>query len=394
MRAFRLEAPICYNTGMMKCLFLALGGLLAFAADAAVGPWDADVSDFPRRSGETGDSARILRAVEAAGKGGVVWFPRGEYAVDEMLVVSNQVSFKLHKSACLKAVREMPFVLKYFGREMEDGGHDGLQVDHNLFIRGGVFDGNGFANGALVMGVRHFTLADTTYRNGRKVGLQLGDSDLPDNVSRGYEVIANNLYFICTMPGLAGNVGFLTYIGDSHFTDLVVVDHTVGIRDCRWSNRFTRCHVWGGPVRNPKTGLPEYLPDSIAFDLHGYDAVLDDCYADTAMIGFNVCAMARLVNCGYHNNWRFRMDNPVVIWHRKHRLLVSGGRFDKASPHATPYRREAGAEELVWRDNVLECFAPGDAKELEAELRKEGQANQSSRTSGQLAEGVGAATEN
>ena len=52
---------------MMKCLFVALGGLLAFAADAAVGPWDADVSDFPRRSGETGDSARILRAVEAAG---------------------------------------------------------------------------------------------------------------------------------------------------------------------------------------------------------------------------------------------------------------------------------------------------------------------------------------
>jgi len=45
--------------------------LLVFAvsvARAAVGPWDADVADFPRTAGETGDSARILRAVETAGK--------------------------------------------------------------------------------------------------------------------------------------------------------------------------------------------------------------------------------------------------------------------------------------------------------------------------------------
>jgi len=359
---------------------LSIGILLA-----AIGPWDADVSDFPRLAGETGDSARILRAIDAAGKGGVVWFPRGEYAIDTMLVVSNQTSFHLHKSACLKAVKEMPFVLKYFGREMEDGGHAGLQVDHNLFIKGGIFDGNGLASGALVMGVRHFTLADTTYRNGRKVGLQLGDPELPDNVSRGYEVVANNLYFICNLPGLAGNIGFLTHIGDSHFTDLVVVDHTIGIRDCRWSNRFTRCHVWGGPVRDPKTQRPEYLPNSIAFDLKGYDAVLDNCYADTAMIGFNVCTMVRLVNCAYHNNWRFKMDNPVVVDHRKGDLFVMGGRFDKTSPQATPYRRGSEAGALTWHDVTLECFAPEDSKELDAVLGKQGR-NTLSPTSGRMAE--------
>jgi len=57
---------------------IALGMMFAVAqtAFAVVGPWDADVSDFPRKAGETGDSARILRAVEAAGKGGVVWFRR------------------------------------------------------------------------------------------------------------------------------------------------------------------------------------------------------------------------------------------------------------------------------------------------------------------------------
>ena len=68
-------------------------------APGACGPWDASVGDFPRRPGENGDSARIMRAVAAAGKGGVVWFPRGEYEIDEMLVVSNKTSLLLHKSS-------------------------------------------------------------------------------------------------------------------------------------------------------------------------------------------------------------------------------------------------------------------------------------------------------
>ena len=63
---------------MMRKSFCALVGTLTLAVNAAVGPWDADVADFPRQAGETGDSARIMRAVEAAGKGGVVWFPKGE----------------------------------------------------------------------------------------------------------------------------------------------------------------------------------------------------------------------------------------------------------------------------------------------------------------------------
>ena len=57
------------------------------------------MGDFPRLGGETGDSLRIMRAVNAAGKGGVVWFPRGEYDIDSMLVVTNSSSLLLHKSA-------------------------------------------------------------------------------------------------------------------------------------------------------------------------------------------------------------------------------------------------------------------------------------------------------
>ena len=370
---------------MVKKLVCALAGALTLEVGAATGPWDADVADFPRQAGETGDSARILRAMEAAGKGGVVWFPRGEYAIDAMLVVSNQCSLWLHKSAHLKAVREMPFVLKYFGRELENNGHVGGRADHNLFIKGGDVDGMGLASCAHVMGLRHFTLADTTFRNGRKVGLQLGDPSLPRSIEGGYEIVANNLYFICNLPGLAGNVGFLTNIGDSHFTDMVVVDYTVGIRDQKWSNRYTRCHVWGGPIKKVGTNEPEYLPNSIAFDLNGYDCLLDDCYADTAMIGYRVRKDARIFNCAYFNNWVFKMDNPEVLVHEGGSLIVSGGRFSKNSPHETLYRRGENAGRLIWRDNQPLNFTEGEMKDLNEELKKQGGSDKSSVNDAKLA---------
>lgn len=50
---------------------MALGILSVVGLLATVCPWDADVSDYSRRPGEIGDSARIMRAVQAAGKGGV-----------------------------------------------------------------------------------------------------------------------------------------------------------------------------------------------------------------------------------------------------------------------------------------------------------------------------------
>ena len=363
-----------------------LAAVAAFQAVAGIDCADVSVADFPRLAGETGDSARIMRAVEAAGKGGVVWFPRGEYEIDTMLVVSNSASLLLHKSAHLKAVREMPFVLKYFGRLMEAGNADSSGiVDHNLFIKGGDIDGAGLAGCAHVMGLRHFTMADSTFRNGKCVGLQFGDPKLPRAIEGGYEIVANNLYFICNKPGLAGNVGLLTCIGDSHFTDIVVVDYTTGIRDMKWSNRYTRCHIWGGIVKKAGTDKPEMLENSVAFDLRGDDAVLTDCYADTAMTGFWVRKDARIFNCGYFNNWRFKMDNPTVFRHDGGALLVTGGRFTKSSPHSTLYRRGEKAKRLIWRDNQLFNFKSDEMKELEDELEKSGETERSAASDAKLA---------
>ena len=87
----------------------------------------------------------------------------------------------------------MPFLLEYYGRELENNGYAGGVADHNLFLKGGEFNGCGLASCVHVMGLRHFTMADTTFRNGRKVGLMLGDPALPQEIEGGYEIMANNL---------------------------------------------------------------------------------------------------------------------------------------------------------------------------------------------------------
>lgn len=360
------------KTGARVVVLMALAGLGATVcgASASSGPWDADVGAFPRRADETGDSARIMRAVEVAGKGGVVWIPRGEYAIDEMLTVSNQASFLLHKSARLRAVKEMPFVLRYFGGMAGDW-RPGM--DHGLFFRGGEIDGAGLAGCANFMGLRHFTLADATFRNGRTVGVRLGYPELDARKADGYEIVAYNLYFICDRSGLAGNVGFETYIGDSHFTDLVVIDYTVGIRDRKWANRYTRCHVWGGPVKKAGTDVSEMLENSIAFDLLGADTLLDNCYADTAKVGFNVVggpvgAGTRIVSCGYYNNPRYGLEDTLVFSHQSDYLVVTGGRFTKNGKRSTLYARGEKAGSLDWRDNHVLNFAPGDTAELRRTL--------------------------
>lgn len=61
-----------------------------------------------------------MRAVQDC-QGGVLYFPAGVYEIAEMLVIRNCCSLLLHKSAVLKAVKEMPFVSSYlYGATREE----------------------------------------------------------------------------------------------------------------------------------------------------------------------------------------------------------------------------------------------------------------------------------
>ena len=177
----------------------------------------------------------------------------------------------------------------------------------------------------------------------------------------GYELIAFNLYFKCVIPGLAGNAAVWSTGGDSHYTDCVVVDYTVGFRMGRGgSNRLTRCHVWGGPL--PATepgGEREMLKNSVNFWIDGAsDTILRDCYADTGKTGFLVDGWdTHLTGCRYFNNYHFKLDDITVIDHRSGRLLVSECRFNKSNPKIRAY---TGIGTVEWRNMIYSNF-PADA---------------------------------
>lgn len=307
--------------------------------------WDRSMTDYPRLAGETSDEKRIMRAVQDCERG-VLYFPAGVYEIAEMLTIENCCSFLLHKSAVLKAVREMPFVMKIdaaasYPELHECDGHlvpsgDPDAEDWNLFLTGGYVDGAGLASCVCLNSFKHFTMRDVSMRNGKKYGLRIED----EGSMWTYELVAQNLYCKCTMPGLAGNAGISSNGGDSHFIDCIVVDYTRGFELLGGgSNRLTRCHVWGGPIPARREGeLPEMLVDSVNYVLSSYDVILTDCYADTGMTGFLITENTRLIGCSYFNNYTYQMDDVTVIDHRSGVLSMSDCLFRKTSPRATLYK--------------------------------------------------------
>jgi hypothetical protein len=228
---------------------------------------------------------------------------------------------------------------------------DGSVYDNaNLFIKGGDIDGNGLASCLAIANSHHFTIADITLHNGLKSGLCI----TRETGGHLYELVANNVYCKSTISSLAGNIGIDCQTSDCHFTDCIVVDYTKGIRSSGGANRFTRCHVWGGTVppkgmsfkawsdayalrkvlegkgewtaekerRHLALGVPEMLPNSVAFESIGPANVFDGCYADTAEIGYNINASTRMIGCNFFNNQLMGMKKSIAINHTSGKLQV------------------------------------------------------------------------
>ncbi len=316
-------------------------------------PADHTLADFPRLAHENDDAPRIQRAIDAC-PSGVLYIPAGRYEIAAPLCVKNLCSLLLHKSAILRAVKEMDFVMRVECAMQWDQSlrTPDMPEDYNLFIRGGQFDGNGLASCLVLSHYHHFTLADTTCLNGKKYGLKVDDGQ-----RYGYELIVNNLYCKTVLSGLAGNIGVYVTGGDSHYTDVVVIDYTTGFKFAEhgWSCRLTRCHVWGGPVPPPAEGeLPEMLKDSVCFDIGVGGSILRDCYADTGAVGFRIAANTSLLGCCYFSNPHFGLDNITCIKHECGHLTVAECSFNKTAEHVTLY--EGDGVNGIWSNNVLLAF--------------------------------------
>ena len=310
------------------------------------------LSDFPAKPSDADDTARIQRAVDAT-PSGVLRIPGGLYRISSTIMVTNRCSLELHKTAVLRAVKPMDYVVRVDhtkAAKLPPG--DFRNDDYNLFVIGGKIDGDGLASCLYIVGFTHFTMRDMTFLNGKETGLR---------VHGGYELIANNLYFKCVKSGLAGNCALYTTGGDSHYTDCVVVDYTIGFRlGSGGSNRMTRCHVWGGPLPPVKKGEPrEMLKDSINYWVDRASSVIfRDCYADTGKTGYLIDGWdTRMLGCSYFNNKWFGLDGIVIVKHKFGRLLVSDGGFVKNTPDVKVYE---GIGEVSWNNMMYSGFQAGD----------------------------------
>lgn len=351
--------------GVFGCLTAAL---LSTAALADACGYDLSLKDFQRLPGETTDDPRICRAIAAAKMGEIVYIPRGRYQIGAQLTITNAVSLELHPAARLQAVAPMDFVLRY---DAEPPCGNLKRRIFNYFVRGGEIDGNGFAGCFNINSSWHFNVSDMTMRNAKTVGFQIGR---PDN-RQGGGINARNLFLFCDKVGMQGNVGVWCLGGDMTITDVCAIDHTVGVRDSGTGNRWTRIHVWGGLVQDPVTHKAVMLENSIGFDLDGSaDALLDNCYADTALIGFRVNGAAtRLHKCTYFNNPGCRLDHIAAVEHRSGSLRVDGFLYSPACSNAVPYRRLGKAERRLvhWTDDHIDWGSSCD--ELNAILREQAQ---------------------
>ena len=337
---------------MKKCVF----AVAIFAAFASWAVSDHSVDEFPRIVGETDDAPRFQRAVDACRGGGLLTVPSGNYQFASTLHVTNLCSVKLAPAAVIRAVKPMKWMVEIdctWEYNKKKAPPDVYARNFNLTWTGGILDGCGIASCLALDNYAHFILEKATFNNGRVYGVGV------ETHGRGYELMARDLYFHTSIPGIEGNTGLYCYGGDSHFIDIVSVNYTIGIHLAgRGSNRMSRCHVWGTSTRPIVKGVePETLRESVCFRIDATDTVMRDCYADTGAIGFLIDSDTRLLGCNYFTNPVFNLDDIVCIKHLKGHLIVADCAFTKMAKHQVIY--EGSGENVIWRDNVF----PGYGKE-------------------------------
>lgn len=331
---------------------LPLVVLLALSAEAG----DRSLADFARRPGETDDAPRFQRAVDACAGGAVLYVPAGKYVFAQTLFVTNLCSVELSAGAHVKAVAEMDWLVRIdhrWQRFVKTAPDVEQAENYGLFFRGGTFDANGLASCIAVDHFRHFTLENTVCLNGRKYGLGV------QTMGDGYELMARNLYFKTLKRGLAGNVGIYSKGGDSHYTDIVIVDYTTGfwVAEDHGANRLTRVHVWGGTVPPPCPGqLPEMLKDSVCFRIESGGDILRDCYADTGATGYWLTGPGpetRMFGCSYYNNLIFGLREVTIIRHDRGCLLCEGFSAQRQTPETRMYAGSPEAK-VRWGSAIID----------------------------------------
>lgn len=255
----------------------------------------------------------LLSAVSTAEYGQTIKIGDGTYEVDATVRIPYGVSVKMEQYTKIVASETFTddYVLEYYGDGNFEynttnpitGGEDDLM---GLLFSGGIIDAQGRA-GCFNMGKgMHITIENMTFLNPKTVGLNVGGKGFC------YETIVKNCYCRTFVTGCEGNIGFGINAMDNHFIDCITQDMTTAFKDNQGSNRFTRCHIWGGRLGYPNSH--PMLDNSIGFDLSGNNT-LTDCYADSSAIGMRINGANNvLIGCNWFNNYsKYGLNNIILV---------------------------------------------------------------------------------
>ena len=343
--------------------FLSLSVLSVFAVS------DHSLSEFPRFPGETDDAPRFQRAVDACRGGGLLTVPSGKYEFASTLYITNLCSVQMSPAAIIRAVKPMKWMVEIdctWEYQRKKAPKDVYSRNFNLSWSGGILDGCGIASCLALDNFAHFILERATFNNGRVYGVGV------ETRGRGYELMARDLYFHTSIPGIEGNTAFYTYGGDSHFIDIVSVNYTIGIHLAgRGSNRMSRCHVWGTSTRPIVKGrTPETLKESVCFKIDATDTVMRDCYADTGNIGFWMNGWEERMECCSYAGLRL-LENSVVLRQNRGSIWANGFYARRVSKKSTLYTFANDDSRIRWADDCLLGHFAGPPKNVKKEATAE-----------------------
>ena len=329
-----------------------LSTVTVIACGVATAATDHVLTEFPRWSGETDDTPRFQRAVNACHGGGRLAVPAGDYVFASTLYVTNLCIVEMSPTAIVRAVKPMKWMVEidcsweYGGKQKPS---DVYAHNFNLGWSGGILDGCGLASCLALDNYAHFLLEKATFNNGRTYGVGI------ETKGRGYELIARDLYFMTSMPGLEGNTALWAYAGDGHFIDIISVNYTTGIHLAgRGSDRLSRCHVWGTSTRPIVKGqVPETLKESVCFRIDATDTILRDCYADTGNIGFWINGWEERMECCTYAGLNTLLQNSIVLRQNRGSISMSGFYPRRLAPSSTLYVRVCDDARVRWGEGLV-----------------------------------------
>lgn len=297
--------------------------------------------------GNGGDETNLIKDAILQSSGKVLYFPAGVYGINNTLTINNEVSLELDANAKIIALTPMDVMIEW--------GKYNVYSEHH-FIKGGIIDGMNKAKILINLSwFRHFTLKDTIFLNSIEKGIVLRSHE--EDI-HSVEAIVDNIYFENKTNTYINNTALVVNTTDSHISNVIMVNYTIGVELHNSGNRLFRIHPWVTHANR--------LNISKSFVNDASNNTFTECLADSTAIGYEINKNARILHSGYYCNESFTPTNIQIFNYNTTNnpfLIVENGLFEikKQCENITVINEDALNEKVTF-NNCIYINIPGKEK--------------------------------